>query len=113
MSVSANGSKRGRAKTILRYIDADSRNTHWRDLFNQLDDRERDALADLLFSIALCRKIRKREFGILHQLLKIGYDLGLADTPASSQAAEMLARLATFADVTKLKRPRMDVKQSP
>ncbi len=50
--------------------------------------------------IALARNARRRAFGAVHALLKAGYACGLAGTPASSQAAEMLERLAMFTSVT-------------
>jgi hypothetical protein len=94
--IPTNATARGSANIILQFLDADGPTTHWRDQLNQLNDPERDAIAGLLFGIALRRKVSQREFGAVRQLLKAGYDLGLADTPASSQAAEMLERLATF-----------------
>jgi hypothetical protein len=93
------GAAHGSAKLILRFIDADGRSAHWRDELSQLTRPERDATAGLLLNIALRRKISRREFGAVHELLKVGYSLGLSDTPASSQAAEMLERLATFANI--------------
>jgi len=105
--IPTNGSARGSAKMILRCLDAEGQSAHWRDQLNQLDDLERDAIAGLLLSIALRRKISQRQYGAVQQLLKMGYDLGLADTPASSQAAEMLERLATFADATRGQPPRL------
>jgi Domain of unknown function (DUF6895) len=103
--IPTNTSARGSAKTILRYLDADGRETHWRNQLDQLGDQERDAIVGFLFSIALHRKISQREFGAVHQLLKTGYDLGLADAPAASQAAEMLERLATFVGTSRSCRP--------
>jgi hypothetical protein len=60
----------------------------------QLNDQECDAIAGLLLNMALCRKTNQRDFGAIYKLLEIGYALGLTDTPASSQAAEMLERLS-------------------
>lgn len=104
--IPTNASAPGGAKMILQCLDAEGRSTHWRDQLNQLNDLERDEVAGLILNIALRRKIKQREFGAVHQLLKMGYDLGLADTPAASQAAEMLERLATFSDVTRAQVPR-------
>jgi hypothetical protein len=42
--------------------------------------------------------VKDRDFGGLHQLLATGYELGLANNAAASQAAEMLHRLSIFAD---------------
>lgn len=90
---------RGSGMIILKFLEANSRNAHWWEEVDRLTEPERDAIAGLFLHMALRRKIKQREFGAVHQLLKIGYDLGLANTPAASQAAEMLARLATFAKV--------------
>jgi hypothetical protein len=94
----------GSAQKILPFIDADGRSAHWRDEFNRLTEPERDATAGLLLNIALRRKISQRDFGAVHELLKTGYSLGLANTPSLSQAAEMLERLATFANITRVRR---------
>lgn len=94
---------RGSANEILKYLEGDHKSTHWRDEFDQLDDPERDAIAGLLLNIALRRKTVQREFGRVHELLLLGYRMGLADTPIASQAAEMLERLATFADIKREK----------
>jgi hypothetical protein len=90
----------GRAKEILRILDADERIPHWRAELNRLSHAEHEALAGFLLNIALSRKIRRREFGTAYELLRLGYTLGLADTPAASQTAELLGRLATFAKIT-------------
>jgi hypothetical protein len=87
---------RGGANRILHFLEDDNQNAHWWDELRHLNDQERDAIAGLLLTMALCRKTTQREFSAIYQLLEIGYALGLADTPASSQAAEMLERLATF-----------------
>jgi len=56
--------------------------------------------AGLLLTIAVRRKIKRREFRVVHELLEVGCALGLTNGPVSSQAAEMLERLATFANIT-------------
>ena len=67
---------------------------------NELSDPQRDSIAGLLLTIALRRKIKRREFRVVHELLEVGCALGLTNGPVSSQAAEMLERLATFANIT-------------
>jgi hypothetical protein len=94
------GEGNDRAKKILQILDADEQFPHWRDKLDSLSHAEREELAGFLLSIALCRKIRRGEFAEAHDLLRLGYDLGLADTPAGSQTAELLGRLATFAKIT-------------
>ena len=102
---------RGAADMILRFLDADGRSPHWRQLFDEIPPSERDALARFLLNIALCRKVRRREFGAVHELLRIGYASGLADIPAASQCAEMLERLAMFEHISGVS--RADLKQPP
>ena len=67
---------------------------HWQDEFDRLNDQEQDSLAGYLVNIALRRSIKRSEFGSVHELLKVAHAFGLVDTPASSQAAEMLVRAA-------------------
>lgn len=99
----------GCANSILKFLD-DGRKVHWRDEFDALSDRERDAIAGLLFNVALRRKIGERQFSAVRELLELGSALGLTDTPASSQAAEMLSRIATFAE---MKRDPTPLQRSP
>ena len=88
--------KAGSAKQILKCIDADSRQAHWRDEFDQLATSEADALAGFLLNTALRRKAASRDFGGLYELLKLAYALDLANPPAASQAAELLERFAAY-----------------
>lgn len=92
--------KRGSAKEILKLIDVQTQRTHWRDEFKELAEQEADSLAGFLINIALRRRIAIRDFGGLHDLLKLAYDLDLASTPAASQAAELLQRIAIFSKIT-------------
>jgi hypothetical protein len=73
----------------LQFLKPDDRSAHWWDEFDRLTGGERDALAGLLLNIALRRRTVQRDFGAIHQLLEMAYALGLADTPAASQAAEL------------------------
>jgi len=86
--------KSGSARHILQFLKPDDRSAHWRDEFDRLTGGERDALAGLLLKIALRRRTLQRGFGAIHQLLEMAYAVGLADTPAASQAAELLERLS-------------------
>jgi hypothetical protein len=90
------GPQRGAAGAILKFLDCDGRRPHWRHELEEISSSEREALAGFLLDIALCRKIGRREFAAAHEILRTGYALGLANRPASSQAAETLERLATF-----------------
>lgn len=97
--------------TILGFLDTDDRSPRWRHEFDRLSPREREALAGFLLNIALYRKVRRREFGAVLELLGAGYALGLADTPAASQSAEMLERLAIFERITGMS--GSDIKRQP
>jgi hypothetical protein len=91
---------RGVAASILQFLDADGKPPFWRQEVDEISPAERDALAGFLLNIALYRKVRQREFGAVHELLRIGYRTGLADTPTSSQCAELLERVAIFEHIT-------------
>ncbi len=87
----------GIANKILPYVELTPSGPHWQHDFNQLDETERDALGPLLLAIALRRNIRGRQFRATWDLLEIAYDHQIADTPAASQAAEILERFAALA----------------
>jgi hypothetical protein len=82
---------------ILRLLDADPRRRRWRKEFDRLAVPERDAIASLLFAMALGRRVVERNFTSLSELLETGYHLGLANCPAASQAAELLERVTEAA----------------
>lgn len=111
--IPCNAATRGGASAILQFLHADGQSAHWQDEFCQLTDQERDAIAGLLLNIALRRKIRQRAFGAVHKLLEVAYAFGLADAPASSQAAELLGRLAAFADITRARGAAMNGESQP
>ena len=98
-SIPTTNAKRGSARQILKLIDLDRQHTHWRDEFQQLGEPEADALAGYLINIGLRRRMAGRDFGGLRELLKLAYDLDVANIPAASQAAEMLERITTFAKI--------------
>lgn len=97
---------------LLQVIDADGKKTHWREEINLLNQAERDALAGFLFNVAIRRKIAARDFLGVHELLGKAYELGLANTPSSSQAAEMLGRIAIFARICGAHRPKANEEPS-
>jgi len=82
---------------ILRLLDADPRLRHWRKEFDRLAVPERDAIASLLFAMALRRRVVERNFTGLSELLEIGHQLGLANCPVATQAAELLERVTEAA----------------
>jgi hypothetical protein len=102
---------RGAADAILGFLGSDSRSRLWRRELDGCSAAEREQLSGFLLNIALYRKVRRREFGSVLELLRIGYESGLADTPASSQCAELLERLAIFEELTGVS--RTEVKHEP
>jgi hypothetical protein len=100
----------GSANQVLAFLDTENHTAHWRDEFHQLSEIERDAIAGLLLTIILRLNINRREFGTVHKLLELAYTLGLADSPALSQAAEMLERLSLYATITRARRGEDQVK---
>jgi len=84
---------------IIDLLDADPQRRHWREDFDLLTEPERDAIARLLFAIALRRMAMQRNFAGLRELLATGYRLGLADCPVASQAAELLERVSVAAPI--------------
>ena len=109
--IPARAASRGAADAVLRFLDSDAPSPRWRREFDGCSPAEREQLAGFLLSIALSRKVRRREFDAVLELLRIGYESGLADTPASSQCAELLERLAIFEQLTGVS--RADVRQEP
>jgi len=90
----------GTANRILEILDADGRAVHWRDDFDRLTSGERESLAGFLLSIALRRKTSQHDFDSLARLLREYHRFGLTNTPDASQSAELLERLAIFAEIT-------------
>lgn len=81
---------------FLRTLDDDERRPHWRAIFQELPPRGQNALADMLFAIALRRSTVNRDFSAVHDLLQKGGKDGLTNTPIASQAAELMSRLAAI-----------------
>jgi len=92
--------KPGSARQILSLLDADQQESHWKEEFLQLPQAAADALGGFLINIALHRRAARRDFGGLREILKLAYRLEMANTPAASQAAEMLQRISTYARIS-------------
>lgn len=88
----------GAADRIAPFLRPGEHAPHWVSEFEKLSEAEQDALAPLLYSIAVRRCVEARQFASIHELLAICHQLGLSDTPSASQAAELLGRLATMTD---------------
>lgn len=89
----------GAAKEILRRLDGDDRSAHWYGQFQQLTEREADALGIFLINVGLRRRTVARDFAGVREILQLAYDLNLAHIPSASQSAEMLDRCATYARI--------------
>jgi len=90
--------RQGASERVLKFLGSESRSRHWFTHLQKLTDSERDALAQFIFAIALRRRVCDRNFGGMRELLRVGYELGLTSSPAASQAAEMLERLAVLVE---------------
>ncbi len=91
--------RRGAFRPIFQFLGGGNETAHWRAELDRLTERERDALAGFVLAAALRRKIHDRDFEAVRELLGVAYLVGLANSPISSQAAEMLERLATFDEI--------------
>jgi hypothetical protein len=101
LRIPVEGTVAGSAAQILPFLEEGSADRHWMAEFRRLSGEERDAMAGVLFTIAVRRHIHLRQFGEVHKLLGICHRWGLSDSPAASQTAEMLSRLATLADLAR------------
>ncbi len=98
ISISPRQGTPGSARQLLPLLDDSGKAPHWRDTFDKLDSPQADALAGLLFNIALQRCASRRDFAALDKTLRLGHTLGLTATPAARQAAELLERVAACAN---------------
>lgn len=99
-SIPSDDVRPGTAKQLLGLLDGDGQLPHWHDEFQQLTEAEADALAGFLLNIALRRRVARRDFEGIRALLKVAYDLDLANTSSMRQAAEMLYRLAAYINIS-------------
>jgi hypothetical protein len=98
-SIPVGNEVRGAADQIAPFLGSSGQAPHWAAEFERLGDAEQDALAPLLFSIAVRRCVESRQFASVHELLAICHRLGLSDTPSASQTAELLERIALLAEL--------------
>jgi hypothetical protein len=90
----------GAAKQLMQRLDGDGRFSHWCAHFQQLTEPEADALAIFLLNVALRRRVVRRDFGGVREILELAYELNLARIPSAGQSAEMLDRCAAYARIT-------------
>ena len=105
-TISFDNAKPGTARQVMKVVGANGQFPHWQYEFDHLTELEADALAGFLVNVALRRRVACRDFEGLRALLELAYHLGLANTPAMGQAAEMLSRLAAYAAA--VTRPQAD-----
>jgi hypothetical protein len=113
LRIAARNRIHGIANKILPYVELAPSGPHWQHDFDQLDETERDAIGPLLLAVALRRNIRGRQFRATWDLLKIAYDHHIADSPAASQAAEILERFAAFAAFQRGKSATHSINSAP
>ncbi|HEV2396937.1 MAG TPA: hypothetical protein VGS27_08355 [Candidatus Sulfotelmatobacter sp.] len=92
-------SKRGAASHILGLLDLNGQAPHWYEEFQLLSEPEADALAGFLVNVLLRRRLTRRDFDGVRAVLQTVCDVELDGGAAVRQAAEMLQRLATYAQV--------------
>jgi hypothetical protein len=97
----------GTLSSVLDCVDFDETRTLWQDELDELDPDERESLADFLLSMALHREFGRRDFAAMQRLLEVGRSLALAGSPLTTQAAEMMARVAQIADLRMECEPEM------
>jgi len=88
----------GAIDTVLKHVDSETRRAHWQEEFDELEPMERESLADFVLGIGLHRAFGRRDFEAMQQLLAAGAALGITNTPIASQAAEIMSRVAQFAN---------------
>jgi Domain of unknown function (DUF6895) len=98
-SIPVRGAVPGAADQIVPFLASGERVPHWATEFELRSAVERDALAPLLFSIAVRRCVEARQFTSVRELLAICHRLGFSDTPMASQTAELLGRLGALTEV--------------
>jgi len=87
----------GAPAAILPYLMQTGPRPHWLEEFARLSPAEKDQLTGLLLDVALYRSARKKDYESVFQLLRLAYDLGIANTAMAAQAARLLERLSSFA----------------
>ncbi|MDQ2767037.1 MAG: hypothetical protein M3Y30_07755, partial [Gemmatimonadota bacterium] len=68
----------------------------WKDSFASLGSAQRDALAPMLFTIALRRACARGDLGRVQAALQTAITFRLDQTPSATQAAALLRRAQTL-----------------
>jgi len=73
---------------------------HWEQVFQSLSPDEQATLGRFLLDVAIVRSRHKGEFAQMASLLETAIQNGMADTTLCAQSAELLSRIAFFAEST-------------
>lgn len=71
---------------------------HWEQVFQSLSPNEQAALGPFLLDVAIIQSNRKGEFAQMASLLETAIENGMADTTLCAQSAQLLSRMASFAE---------------
>lgn len=77
---------------LLAHVDDDQ--GHWRPEFTRLPADEQRALAPFVLDVAIAQNCRRRDYEAVAEILSIACEFGLAGSPMSRQAFELLERIA-------------------
>jgi hypothetical protein len=71
---------------------------YWEQVFQSLSPNEQAALGPFLLDVAIIQSSRNGEFARMASLLETAIQNGIADTTLCAQSAELLSRMASFAE---------------
>jgi hypothetical protein len=85
---------------LMERLQAHIRTTgaHWEQVFQSLPPIEQAALGPFLLDVAMIQSSRTGGFAQMASLLETATQHGIADTTLCAQSAELLARIASFAE---------------
>ena len=87
------------ARLLDRLTDSLDRDQgHWQDEWLKLQRLEQEALGPFLLDLVIAQKCRQHDYGAVSELLLAAGKYGLARSPLCGQAAELLGRLAAYAN---------------
>jgi len=90
----------GATAKLMRLVGAVGAEPAWRDHLDDLSSIEQDSAAPFVLNVCLRRAALQRDLVAMRSALVIGEKHGLLDAPAPRQAAELLRRSATFANLS-------------
>ncbi|MDO3627099.1 hypothetical protein [Mucilaginibacter sp. BT774] len=93
-NISANKPSPKIPQKVLEFLRAGNSNPHWLADFDQLEENEKNPLADLLLNIALYRSVQQKQYDRVFELIQIAYEEKIGSSALVTQAAELLGRLS-------------------